>query len=52
MVKSIGCPCTSVMGVAGGVGVSVSVEVVVVKLDFQLFTKFATLTVPSPVARS
>ena len=52
MVKSTGCPCTCVMGLVVGVVESERVVVVVVKLDFQLFTKFATLTEPNPVAKS
>ena len=52
-VKLTGCPCTIDTSVKGELGlVSVSDVVVVVKLEVQLFTKLATLTVPNPVARS
>ena len=51
-VKLTGCPCVSVMGLVAGLVDSVRDVVGLVKLDFQLLTKFATLTEPNPVAKS
>ena len=51
-VKLIGCPCVSVMGLVAGVVKSERLVVVVVKLEVQLLTRFATLTEPNPVAKS
>jgi hypothetical protein len=48
-----GWPCVRVMGLVIGVVESESAVVVDAKLtELQLFTRFATFTVPSPVARS
>jgi hypothetical protein len=52
MLKLTDCPWVSVVRVAGGVADSKRVAAVVVKSDFHLFTRFATLTVPNPVAKS
>ena len=52
MVKLIGCPWVSVMGLVAGLVESDRVVVEGVKFEFQLFTKFATLTEPKPVAKS
>jgi hypothetical protein len=52
-VKPTDCPCGIVDKVYPVGGVRVSVVVVGVKLtEDHLFTKFAALTVPRPVARS
>ena len=48
----MGCPCVSVMGLVAGLVASERVIVDGVKFDFQPFTRLATLTDPSPVARS
>ena len=52
IVKLIGWPCVNVMGLVAGVVESERVVEDGVKLDFQLFTKLATLTDPNPVAKS
>src|ERR1039458_2458260 len=55
ILKLTACPCATVIGlVPGGLAPVDSKRVVVlgVKFDFQLFTKLATLTEPSPVAKS
>src|SRR5271157_266655 len=52
MVKLTGWPCVSVMGLVAGLVESERVVEDGVKLDFQLFTKLATLTDPNPVAKS
>ncbi len=51
-VKLIGWPCVRVMGVVTGLVESARVILEGVKFEFQLFTKFATLTEPNPVAKS
>ncbi len=52
MVKLTGWPWVNVMGFVAGFVESERVVVEGVKLDFQLFTKFAMLTEPNPVAKS
>ena len=52
IVKLIACPWVRVMGLVAGLVESARVAVEGVKFEVQLFTKFAALTEPKPVARS
>jgi hypothetical protein len=53
MLTLTACPCVSVMGLVAGVVESERVVVEGVKLtEVQLFTRFAALTEPNPVAMS
>src|SRR5262249_42091215 len=52
MVNCASCPCVRVMGFVAGLVARDKVTELAVKFDFQLFTRLAALSDPSPVAKS